>query len=175
VVDAARARALRSPTPADGPRLPWDDSLLWVTGVDRRKLPGLVIDSTEAEAVGSWVSSDHTSPFVFNGYLHDGDAGKGAKSIRFEPPILRAGRYEIRLAYSPGPNRATAVPVTIRTSRETRRVTVNQRQRPPIDELFISLGDFDLAAAEPLVVEIVNSGTDGYVVVDAIQLVPARP
>lgn len=174
-VEAARRRARRIDLPDDEPALPWDESLVWVTGVDPRKLPGMVIDSTQAEAVGRWVSSDHTPPFVLNGYLHDGNAGKGEKSIRFAPPILRPDRYDIRLAYTPGPNRATAVPVTIRTSRETRTVTVNQRARPPIDSLFISLGVFDLAAAEPLSIEIRNAGTDGYVVVDAVQLVPARP
>ncbi len=175
VVESARRRTRRIDLPEGEPRLPWDETLVWVTGVDPRKLPGMVIDSAQAEAVGSWVSSDHTSPFLLNGYLHDGNAGKGEKSIRFAPPILRADRYDIRLAYTPGPNRATAVPVTIRTSRETRTVTVNQRERPPIDDLFISLGVFDLAAAEPLSVEIGNAGTDGYVVVDAVQLVPARP
>ena len=45
--------------------------------------------------------------FVGEGYLHDGDAAKGTKVLRFRPDVPKSGPYEIRLAYSPFGNRAS--------------------------------------------------------------------
>ena len=46
---------------------------------------------------------------------------------------------------------------------------MNQRQPPPIDGLFLSLGTYDFTAEQPAAVVISNAGTDGYVVIDAVQ------
>jgi hypothetical protein len=140
--------------------------------VDAAKLPGIVVDDTHAEREGSWLPSTHTRPYVGGGYLHDGNSGKGAKSVRFRPKLPKASRYEVRIAYAAGPNRATNVPVTIHYKGGERTVRVNQRERPPIDGLFISLGTFEFEAGEEGSVVIANDGTDSYVVVDAVSFVP---
>ena len=49
-------------------------------------------------------------------------------------------------------------------------VTVDQRRVPDIDGHFTSLGTFDLDQESTVVVR--NDATDGYVVVDALQLMP---
>jgi hypothetical protein len=46
---------------------------------------------------------------------------------------------------------------------------INQRKDPPIEKRFISLGLFDLTAEESSEVHISNEGSDGYVVIDAVQ------
>jgi hypothetical protein len=66
---------------------------------DPAKLPGIVVDETAATLVGQWQYSTHTPPYVGLGYLHDQNAGKGAKSVTFTPDLPRAGRYEVRLAH----------------------------------------------------------------------------
>jgi hypothetical protein len=137
-----------------------------------KKLPGIVVDSAEAEQIGHWSHSTWSGQFLGDGYLHDGDTEKGAKLLRFTPMLPRAGDYEVRIAYAAYENRATNTPITIHASGGPRTVRINQRKTPPIDGLFLSLGmnHFD---AGPARIEIGNPDTDGYVVVDALQLIPA--
>jgi hypothetical protein len=165
---AARNRDLPDPPPALG----WDDRTPWCTGLDPRKLPGIVLDDTQAERTGEWVVSDYSKPFIGEGYCHDGNAGKGQKSLRFRLNVPRPGKYEMRLAYSALNNRATRVPVKITTASGTTTTFVNQRERPPIDGLWRSLGTFHLAPGDAAQAVIGNGGTDSYVTVDAIQLIP---
>jgi hypothetical protein len=163
----------------EGPWLPWGDDPrdgrppreLAPEGIDPARLAGLVLDDSQAEIRGAWSHSTYSSPFVLAGYLQDGDEAKGAKTIRFRPRVEKPGRYEVRLAYPAFKNRATNTPVTIRTADGATTVRVNQQKKAPIDGLFLPLGTFQLDA-EGTVIEITNAGTDGYVVVDAVQLVP---
>ncbi|HEX7900083.1 MAG TPA: FAD-dependent oxidoreductase [Planctomycetota bacterium] len=129
------------------------------------KLSGIVVDDVKGKATGEWTLSHAQSPHVGDGYQHDGNEKKGEKKLRFEIPLPKAGTYEVRLAYTPNPNRATNVPVTV----GTKVVHVNQRKAPDVEKVFASLGAHEFGATA--VVEISNAGTDGFVVVDAIQLV----
>ncbi len=142
-------------------------------GVDPKKLPGIVVDDREAATTGTWSPSASVGPYVGVGYLHDGDAEKGRRAARFEAKLPAAGTYEVRLAYSANPNRATNVPVTIEHVGGTAEATVNQRKAPPIDDLFVSLGKFPFAADKPAVVIVKNDATDGHVILDAVQFIPA--
>ena len=92
--------------------------------------------------------------------------------MRFETRQLETGRYEVRLSYTPHSNRASSVPVVIsHADGETKR-TVNQKKRPEIQGLFHSLGTFSYEAGKPAVVVVSNKGTDGYVIIDAVQWIP---
>ena len=117
-----RAMANRD-LPDAKPQLGWDDSVLWVTGIDPRRLPGIVVDDTRAEQQGRWPTSDFSRPFVGVGYCHDGNRDKGNQSMRFVATLPKPGRYEVRLAYRAVANRASNVPVTIHTTRARRRST----------------------------------------------------
>jgi hypothetical protein len=134
--------------------------------VDKTKLPGVVVDDSEAEKQGFSAESTSASPFVATGYTHDGNAEKGAQRAIFRARLPAPGKYEVRLAYTALPNRASNVPVTV----GGKTITVNQRKTPPIDGLWISLGTFD----NPATVEISNTGTDGHVILDAVQWLPGR-
>jgi hypothetical protein len=172
LVEIARRAAKNMRLPDGGPGLPWDESVVWGTGVDPKKLAGVILDDTQAETTGSWTHSEYSQPFVGNGYVHDGNANKGAKSLAFVPTIPKAGKYEVRIAYLATPNRATNTPVTIQTGEISQTVQVNQRRKPAIDGLFEPLGTFLLPAGKSTRIVVGNAGTDGYAVVDAIQLVP---
>lgn len=174
VVATARRAARVRDLPDPEARLPWEGGLSVLTGadgIDPRKLPGIVLDDTQAEATGLWIPSTYSRPYVQSGYRHDGNTEKGCRSLRFTPRLPRPGRYEVRLAYLALPNRASNTPVTIRTLRGNQTVRLDQRSRPVIDGLFASLGVFDLDTNSTIT--IANHGTDGYVVVDALQLLPA--
>lgn len=137
------------------------------------KLPGIVQDDDDAKLTGVWTTSGYGNP-VGGSSRHDANGGKGHKSARYELPIPTAGRYEVRVSYSPAANRATNVPITITHAEGTARATLNQRQPPPLENGFASLGAFSFAPAHPAVVEISNAGTDGYVVIDCVQLLPVK-
>lgn len=131
---------------------------------------GLVTDDAHARLTGEWSSSQAQQPFVGSGYLHDGNAEKGRRSARFEVAIPKPGRYEVRVAYTANPNRATNVPVAVEHAGGRSVVKINQRLEPPIEKLFAPVGIYEFAGTKA-VVEISNTDTDGYVIVDAVQLV----
>ncbi len=138
-------------------------------GRDPAKLPGIVVDDSAAKLTGKWVESGAAQDFIGTGYQHEGQTKDGKATARFETKLPKDGRYEVRLAYPPNANRASKVPVEIIHASGTATVVVNQRQTPPIDDLFISLGTFAFSADQPAAVMISNASTDGYVVIDAVQ------
>ncbi|MGH7139732.1 MAG: FAD-dependent oxidoreductase [Pirellulales bacterium] len=161
---------------ADKQILAWDEPAAH-PAIDPSKLPGKVLDDTEAERTGDWTESAATGSFIGVGYLHDGNADKGRKALRFKFAVERSGRYEVRLAYTAHPNRATKVPVTIVAAGKESVVTIDQR-RPPnaialpnIEGRFAPLGQFDLKEGDTVSITISNRDTDGYVVVDAVQMI----
>lgn len=137
------------------------------------ELDGAVIDDAQALVVGNWKGSTFSGGYVGEGYLTDNNDGKGAKTVTFTPAIAQSGRYEVRLAYTALANRATNVPVTILHADGENVVVVNQREAPALGGRFHSLGKFRFEKEGQGYVLISNEGTDGYVVVDALQVVPA--
>lgn len=142
-------------------------------------LPGVVVDSASAKAVGDWQNSQYSKRYIGDGYLHDKNDGKGIKTLTFQPEGLKGGRYEVRLAYAHGESRATKIPVTILHADGETLVEVNQREQPPIDARFVSLGQFRFEAGNQGFVLVSNEGTTGHVTADAVQFLPvegaARP
>jgi len=134
------------------------------------KPAGLITDDARAKLTGDWSMSHAQEPYLGAGYLHDANTDKGKKSARFEVAIAKPGRYDVRVAYTPNPNRATNVPVTIEHADGTSTVKVNQRLAPAFDRMFASVGVYEFTGTRA-VVEISNADTDGYVIVDAVQLV----
>jgi hypothetical protein len=143
-------------------------------GIDAAKLPGIVVDDARATFTGDWTHSSAAGPFVGEGYRHDGNANKGSSSATFEAKLPAAGRYEVRVSYSPNPNRATNVAVTVRHAHGQTIVKVNQRTAGEIQGTWHSLGTFNFAANTPAAVIISNAETDGYVIVDAVQWIEAK-
>lgn len=142
--------------------------------VDLAKLDGVVVDDKEAKRHGEWTHGNAIGPFIGEGYLHDGDEDKGGRTLTFTAKLPKGGEYEVRLAYSPSANRATNVPVVVTHASGEAKVVVNERLTPAVDKLFASLGKYQFDAEKPGVVVITNDGTDGHVIVDAVQFVPVK-
>jgi hypothetical protein len=136
------------------------------------KLPGVVVDDSDAKLTGTWQESGAAQTFVANGYRHEGNAKDGKASARFEAKLPKAGRYEVRLAYTPNGNRASNAPVEIHHAGGIATVKVNQKREPSIENTFVSLGTYEFTGKESAVVTVSNAGADGYVVIDAVQWVP---
>ncbi len=139
------------------------------TRLNKDQLGGIVVDEQEAELTGFETLGQSVSPFVGAGYAHDGNERKGEQLAKFTPNLPTPGAYEVLIGYSAHNNRATNVPVTIRFSGGEKKVVVNQQKKPPVQGIFYSLGVFEFAAGRAGSVEISNLGTDGHVIVDAVQ------
>jgi hypothetical protein len=135
------------------------------------QLPGVTVDDLQAKLTGPWATSTSIGPFVEFGYQHDNNAEKGRMSARFETK-LATGRYEVRLYCSPNPNRATNVPVTVHHAQGRAVVQVNQKRPGTGDVAYAVLGEFEFKEEHAAMVEISNTGTDGHVIIDAVQFVP---
>ena len=141
-------------------------------GLDAAKLPGVVIDDDQAVLQGFAVGGSTVAPFVGAGYRHDGNQDKGQQVARFPIQVDKSGKYEVRIGYSANPNRASNVPVTVHHADGKTNVLLNQKKPATIDNLFQPLGQFQFTTSVKYSVEISNAGTDGYVIVDSVQLVP---
>jgi hypothetical protein len=167
--------ALQERLKADGQVLVWTGPIrVTRPGADPKSLPGLVLDDSEARLTGDWTSSATLVGFVGSGYLHDGNQGKGEKTARFDLDLPAPGRYEVRIAYVANPNRATNVPVTVEGADGASTVRVDQRREPAVAAPFISLGTFRFEGGRKGAVIVTNQGTDGYVIIDAVQCLPAK-
>ncbi len=136
-------------------------------------LPGIVIDDSAAQKVGMWKKSTSYAPYIGGGYVSDNNDGKGEKTISFAPKFPKAGRYEVRVAYNAGPNRAERVTVTILHADGEELKTLKMTTESLKGLQFASLGTYRFEANGAGFVLISNAGSEGFVTVDAVQFVPA--
>ena len=137
-----------------------------------KEFAGLLLDDTQAKKVGDWVDSQFSKHYIGDGYIHDGNKDKGQKTLTFSPAVPKSGLYEVRLAYNSGDTRASNVPIEILDLDGEHDLKINQRVTPPIDHRFVSLGKFRFDTSGQWYIIVSNEGTDGHVIVDALQLLP---
>ena len=136
-------------------------------------LPGIVLDDTDCQLIGEWKQSRFTKTYIGRGYITDQNKEKGLKTATFLPAFPMEGEYEVRLAYTPGDNRASNVPVSMLTLDGEVEHVVDMTKTPPIDGRFVSLGIHRFDESNQWFVLISNTGTRGYVIVDGVQFLPA--
>ncbi len=168
---------LRARLLADHQVLEW-----WKGGVESGsalpllKLEGLVLDDVDAEKTGDWETGSVAEyRRVGTGYVHDGNAHKGELLLRWHPEIPASGEYEVLLVFPPNKNRASNVPITVSLAGEKvgKRVSVDERNAASGG--VASLGRYVLPKGAGTTVTVSNEGTDGYVVVDGLQLRRVAP
>jgi len=156
---------LKAKLEKDGQRMVWNEQPL---ARPVKPLVGLVVDDTAAEATGVWTSGA-LAPVCGPGYLHDGNSGKGEKTVTFEVKVPQPGDYQVNFLYVANPNRSTKTPVTVSLGNVKKEIVVNQRESDGIGK---SLGAYRIADA--VTVTVSNHETDGFVVVDGVQLLSKR-
>jgi len=173
-VDVAR---LQRRLVADGQILEWDPALGGGTRapmIDPKSLPGIVLDDADAEPTGEWLASTIAqNRRVGTGYVHDGNTGKGDKTLVFRPRVERSGRYRVILIAPPNENRATNAPISVQVGgREVlaRRVDL----RDAASDGFVAIGEVELPAGTTSTIVLGNADTNGYVVADGLQLLEAE-
>lgn len=145
-----------------------------VINIDPKTLPGLVLDDEQAELKGLWSRSSNFKPHIGSGYLHDDKRGDGQSAAIFHTQVPTAGTYEVRMAYSPHATRATQVPVVVDYAGQQTRFNADQTQPLPAGESFQTLGTVKLPAKTGITITVNNTGTQGFVILDALQLLPVK-
>lgn len=131
----------------------------------------IIIDNRDsgAAAVGSWPAATAWPIFYDTNYRHDNNVvPKGSKSFSFTPVFTSSGTYEV---FMWNPKRfllATNVPVDIIHAGGTTTVTVNQKTT---GNNWFSLGTYSFILGSGHKVVIRTTGTDNYVVADAVRFV----
>jgi len=139
--------------------------------VDPASLSGMVMDSEKAQLAGEWKRGTTIADYIGEDYLYLSPAAEGEATFRFRIPAT--GLYEVRIAFQPHANRSTQTPVTVFSAARPRTVHVNQRQPAPMKYGFLSLGIFPFEEGKIGSVTFSNEGVDGYIHVDAVQILPA--
>ena len=139
-------------------------------GIEPTQLPGLVLDDTQAELVGEWLSSTTIRPYLGESYIHDQASGKGEKSVKFTFRVKKPGEYQLLVAYSANGNREAKVPITVTSGDQSGTAFLDQKKKPELATGFSPVGAFVLAADSDTTVLIETTGTTGYVIVDGIRL-----
>jgi len=139
----------------------------------RTGLDAMVVDNTDPSNVvltGAWTTSTATSGYYLTNYINDGNTAKGTKSVSFKPPITISGNYEVYARWTAGTNRATNVPIDIVKSDGTASTVVVNQQTNGSQWNLLGTFSLDPSNAEVLVR---TTGTDGYVIADAVYVIPA--
>ncbi|MBL9179021.1 MAG: FAD-dependent oxidoreductase [Verrucomicrobiaceae bacterium] len=139
--------------------------------IDPKTLPGIVLDDAQAELKGPWSRSSNFKPHIGTGYLHDDKRGDGECVAVFRFKVPQSGLYELRMAYSAHETRATQAPLTIQNGEKSIELPVDQTQPLPAGEAFRSIGKIDLQKEIETTITLRNAGTNGFVILDALQLV----
>ena len=141
-------------------------------GLDPSKLAGILLDDARAELQGAWSRSSSFKPHVGPGYLHDERRGDGQAVATFRFSVPQSGRYEVRMAYSAHETRARNVPVRILQGGRSTVLLVDQTVPLPAGEVARPVGMVFLQKGEEAMLTVSNPGTDGFVILDAVQLLP---
>lgn len=136
--------------------------------------PGIVLDTDDAEVLGRWSSSSSERPYLGFGYLHDSQAGSPENQVVYTATLPSAGNYEVRISYTPNPNRATAALVRVHAADGIVEKRVNQREMAGEHAPFVSLGVFPFATEEAVVEIVSTPDAGGYVIADAVQWLPVE-
>ena len=142
--------------------------------IDPKTLPGIVLDDSQAELKGEWAGSTNFKPHIGTGYLHDGERGDGRNVATFGCEVPKTGTYRVLMAYSAHETRAKEVPLVIQQGEAKVTLTVDQTQPLPSGQSFRPVGSVDSQADQDIVITVSNEGTKGFVILDALQLLPAE-
>ena len=132
------------------------------------KLPGLVVDDTEAKLKGRWTAGSGI-PHLGAGYHY---APKGDSEAEYAFEIPKTGRYEVRIYWAGHENRASNATATLNpTGDKAVTVTLDQKKTP--EGGFHAVGTYEFTEGRRTVI-LGGRNANGNIHADAIQLVPAK-
>ncbi len=139
--------------------------------LDMLPLAGVIYDEADAELIGEWKKSSLSMNRFGKSYIHDERKEKGKRKVIFRGSLPESGIYEVRVAYSSDESRAKKIPIKVEAWGEVYEVTLDQTIAPTVGGLFQPIGRFRFEKGGRVNVIIGTEGTEGYVIVDAVQFV----
>ncbi len=147
--------------------------------ISAKTLPGIVLDDAQAKLSGTWSRSTNFQPYIEAGYIYCGEKdskskgdGKATATFRFKVP--KSGRYQLLMAYSAHESRAKNIPMTVSSGADKRTIVVDQTKPLPSGKHFRPVATVVLRADMENVIQITNANTTGFVILDALQLLPVE-
>lgn len=169
---ALRERLLAQKQVLELPELPpVKTEIKGADGIDLKTLQGIILDDTDAKLEGEWKQSSSFKPYINSGYVHDDKRGDGHSIATFRFQVPKSGKYDLRIAYSAHETRAKKVPITIESGSEKTTLTFDQTQPLSAGNSFRSAGVIKLSADGETKIIISNTRTEGFVILDALQLI----
>jgi hypothetical protein len=138
------------------------------TGLDPKRLPGLVLDDREAKKSSGWTEGTGLKGYVGYGYLYAGNNSNATCTWELEIPST--GTWDVRIAYQPHENRGKTVPVSVSTPRGSTEQRIDMTRPAPLEHGFLSVGQFELHKGDRITVTIGTQGAGGNAHADAVQL-----
>ena len=147
----------------------------WGLGISPASLKGVVVDGAGVELEGEWSESSSLRPFVGTSYWHDGNGGKGMRTAKFPFVAEKSGLHEVKVSFVPSGNRAGKVMYVVSDENGLNKLEVDQRKGGKKDTIWYSLGSFVYKEGKEYKVSVYNKDTEGYVIVDAMQVIALAP
>lgn len=130
---------------------------------------GVVVDNDAAVLTGEWKESTFSKSRLGPNYVHN-DQSTEVLTATYQTKLESPGEYEVRVSYSAAGARASNVPVTIQTADGPVEIVLDQTKKPKLADVLQPIGRFQFGSEAKVVIS--TAGTKGYVIADAIQLVP---
>ena len=147
--------------------------------INPKSLSGVVLDDASAKLTGDWTRSTSFTPHIGRGYVYSGERGstlkgdgKATATFRFQVP--KSGLYQLLMAYSAHETRAKNVPVSVTSRSQRKDFVVDQTVSLPNGKHFRPIDAVELVADTETIIQITNSDTVGFVILDALQLLPIK-
>lgn len=137
------------------------------------KMEGIILDDSKAKFEGHWQESSITGG-LDEGYHHD-EAGKsGPSKATFNVTSGAEGVYSVQIAAIPNNNRSTKTKVIVTQGDVVADGTINQRMPGKIDGVWNEAFQVTLKEDKQVSIVISNEGADGFVIADAVRLMPVK-
>lgn len=130
------------------------------------------VDDSMAVSKGIWKSGKSIEGFYGSGYQYA--APKSDSVMRFQLRCKEEGKHDLRISWRPHENRATNAKVILRFGDQQTEYTVNMQQEPNLENSFHTLGQITAEARTRCEVIFDAKEANGFVCVDAVQLIPVK-
>jgi len=134
-----------------------------------KSFKGMVVDETDADRKGNWVSSVYTKPFIGKSYHHSVDPNA---TVTYHLIAPNDGLFSLRVAYTAAANRTAAAKYLVSIDNQELQFKVNQKVTPPINKHFQELKQFELKRGQGITVTIVSNKGPDVTIADAVHLFP---
>ena len=97
------------------------------------------------------------------------------RTAQFPFVAEKSGLHEVKVSFVPSGNRAGKVMYEVSDENGLNKLEVDQRKGGKKDTIWYSLGSFFYKEGKEYKVSVYNKDTEGYVIVDAMQVIALAP